>query len=125
MKSLKLLKLVQEVVFMSVEKVTISKSEYEALLDAKEELEDIQTVEYALANPEEGMPSALVERLIDGENPLSIYRKWRGFNQSSLARASGVNRTQIADIEAGRSMPSVLTLKKLAKTLKVDMDMLV
>jgi len=125
MKSLKLLKLEQEVVFMSVEKVTISKSEYEALLDAKEELEDIQAVKYALANPEEGMPSALVERLIDGENPLSIYREWRGFNQSSLARASGVNRTQIADIEAGRSMPSVVTLKKLAETLKVDMDELV
>lgn len=110
---------------MSVEKVTISKSEYEALLDAKEKLEDIQAVEYALANPEEGMPSALVERLIDGENPLTIYREWRGFNQSSLARASGVNRTQIADIEAGRSMPSVVTLKKLAETLNVDMDMLV
>jgi len=75
MKSLKLLKLEQEVVFMSVEKVTISKSEYEALLDAKEELEDIQAVKYALANPEEGMPSALVERLIDGENPLSLRRK--------------------------------------------------
>lgn len=111
---------------MSVEKVTISKSEYEALLDAKEELEDIQAVEYALANPEEGMPSALVERMIiNGENPLTIYREWRGFNQSSLARASGVNRTQIADIEAGRSMPSVVTLKKLAETLNVDMDMLV
>lgn len=110
---------------MSVEKVTISKSEYEALLDAKEELEDIQAVEYALANPEDGMPSALVERLIDGENPLTIYREWRGFNQSSLSRTSGVNRTQIADIEAGRSMPSVVTLKKLAETLNVDMDMLV
>lgn len=111
---------------MSVEKVTISKSEYEALLDAKEELEDIQAVEYALANPEEGMPSALVERMIiNGENPLTIYREWRGFNQSSLSRTSGVNRTQIADIEAGRSMPSVVTLKKLAETLNVDMDMLV
>lgn len=111
---------------MSVEKVTISKAEYEALLDAKEDLEDIQAVEYALANPEEGMPHELVVRMIvDGENPLSIYREWRGFNQSSLAKASGVNRTQIADIEAGRSMPSVVTLKKLAQTLDVDMDVLV
>lgn len=110
---------------MSVEKVTISKEEYIALLEAKEDLEDIKAVEHALANPEEGMPHAFVERLIDGENPLSIYREWRGFNQSSLARASGVNRTQIADIEAGRSKPSVVTLKKLVETLNVDMEDLV
>ena len=111
---------------MSVEKVTISIEEYNALLEAKEDLEDIKAVEYALANPEEGMPHPLVVRMIvDGENPLAIYREWRGFNQSSLAKASGVNRTQIADIEAGRSKPSVVTLKKLAETLDVDMDMLV
>ena len=111
---------------MSVEKVTISKEEYNALLEAKEDLEDIKAVEHALANPEEGMPHDLVVRMIvDEENPLKIYREWRGFNQSSLAKSSGVNRTQIADIEAGRSMPSVMTLKKLAETLDVDMDMLV
>lgn len=111
---------------MSVEKITISKAEYEELLGAKEDLKDIKAVEHALTNPEEGMPSSLVTRMIiDGENPLAIYREWRGFNQSSLARASCVNRTQIADIEAGRSKPSVVTLKKLAETLDVDMDVLV
>ena len=110
---------------MSIETVTISKLEYEALLSAREELEDIAAVEKHMANPQEGMPSIFVKRLIDGENPLAIFREWRGYNQSSLAKASGVNRTQIADIEAGRSKPSIDTLKKLADTLDVEMGDLV
>lgn len=111
---------------MMNEFVTIKKEEYESLIADREMLEDIQAYDEAINNFEEGMPHDLVVRMIvDGENPLTIYREWRGFNQSSLAKASGVNRTQIADIEAGRSKPSVVTLKKLAETLDVDMDMLV
>jgi mRNA interferase RelE/StbE len=111
---------------MMNEFVTIKKEEYESLIADREMLEDIQAYDEAINNLEEGMPHDLVVRMIvDGENPLAIYREWRGFNQSSLAKASGVNRTQIADIEAGRSKPSVVTLKKLAVTLDVDMDDLV
>lgn len=106
--------------------VTIPKEEYDKLIADREMLEDIQAYDEAMKDLSEGMPSTLVERMIiSGENPLAIYREWRGFNQSSLAKASGVNRTQIADIEAGRSKPSVVTLKKLAETLDVGMDVLV
>ncbi len=43
----------------------------------------------------------------------------------ALAKASGVNRVQIADIEAGRGKGSVETLRKLAEALRVTIDDLI
>ncbi len=105
--------------------VTIPLEEYQRLLEAAEDLEDLRTLEHARANPEEGVPHAFVVRLIDGESPVAVYRDWRGLSQTELARRSGVNRTQIADIEAGRKTGSVATLKKLADALGVAIDDLV
>jgi len=102
--------------------VTIPLEEYERLLEAAEDLEDLRGIAHARANPEEGVPDVYVGRLIDGENPVAVYRDWRGLSQSELARKSGVNRTQIADIEAGRKTGSVATLKKLAEALRVTID---
>ena len=107
------------------EMISIPKVEYERLMQAAEDLEDLEAVKNYLAAPKEGLPLAFMERMIDGESPLSVYRDWRGFNQSSLSKASDVNRVQIADIEAGRSKGSVATLKKLAETLNVSIDDLV
>lgn len=109
----------------NLDTVEISRAEYEALLQAKEDLEDIAAYDNARALNEEGMPSELVKRLLAGENPLRIFRTWREVNQSELSRTSGVNRTQIADIEAGRSNGSVETMKKLADALDVTVDELV
>ena len=102
--------------------VTIPLEEYQRLLEAVEDLEDLRAVEDYHANPQEGVPDVYVGRLLDGESPVAVYRDWRGLSQSELARRSGVNRTQIADIEAGRKTGSVATLKKLAGALGVAID---
>lgn len=107
------------------ETVTIPVEEYNRLLEAAEDLEDLRAIEHARAHPEEGVPHAFVVRLIDGENPVAVFRDWRGLGQSELARRSGVNRTQIADIEAGRKTGSAKTLKKLAEALGIALDDLV
>jgi mRNA interferase RelE/StbE len=49
----------------------------------------------------------------------------RGLTQTKLAELSGVNRVQIADIEAGRKAGSLGTVKKLAAALGVAVDDLV
>lgn len=109
--------------------VTISKEEYDRLLEAAQTLADLQAYDSTMAaldsGEEELVPAEAANRILDGESPLSVFREWRGYNQSSLAKASGVNRVQIADIEAGRSNGSVATLKKLAVTLEVSIDDLV
>ena len=102
--------------------VTITSAEYEALAEAKEDLDDLLVLERHLANPEESVPHAFVKRMLDGESLLRLWREHRQLTQTALAERSGVNRVQIADIEAGRKTGSVATLKKLAEALGVTID---
>ena len=108
------------------ETVTIPRVEYERLCAMEEEFTDIRmalTVEARIASgAEELVPAHLADRLIDGESPLRVWREYRGLSQSALARASGVNRVQIVEIESGRNNGSVHTLRKLADALRVAVD---
>jgi len=108
------------------EMVTIPKDEYVRLKAIEEDMADLTSAADILsrikAGTEELIPSAVVDRLLAGDAPLTVWREHRGLSQAELARQSGVNRIQIIDIEGGRKTGSVATLKKLATALKVDMD---
>ena len=89
------------------ETVTIPKVEYDRLRALEEDLADVQAALAVVARlakgEEELIPYYVVDRLLDGEPPLRVWREFRGLTQSELARASGVNRVQIVDIEADRN----------------------
>lgn len=107
------------------EMITITRDEYDRLREAAEDLADLQAYDRAIAAGDESIPAEAVKRMIDGESPLRVYRELRGQSQMGLAKASGVNRVQIADIEAGRSKGSIETVRKLATALGVTIDDLV
>jgi mRNA interferase RelE/StbE len=109
--------------------ITITRAEYDRLREAAEDLADLETYNRIKADiaagREELIPSEFVDRMIDGESPVRVFRDLRGMTQTALAAASGVNRVQIADIEARRKTGSVETLRKLAEALRVTIDDLV
>ena len=107
------------------ETVTIPRGEYERLMQASEDLADLIAYDRAMARNEESIPSEFIKRMIDGESPVRVYRDLRGLTQVQLGELSGVNRVQIADIEAGRKAGSVDTVKKLAAALSVTVDDLI
>ena len=111
------------------ETVTIPKVEYDRLCALEEDFADIAAalaVEARIGSGEEELiPAGVVDRLIDGDPPLRVWREFRNLTQAGLARASGVNRVQIVEIEAGRSTGSVHTLRKLSDALRVAMDDLI
>ncbi|MEM9250550.1 MAG: helix-turn-helix transcriptional regulator [Pseudomonadota bacterium] len=109
--------------------VTIPRVEYEALLDAREELDDIAEAaairDRIRRGDEETVPGDVVDRLLSNESLLKFWREHRGLTQTDLAKASGVHRVSINKIEAGTKSPTVETLRKLADALRVDLDDLV
>ena len=105
--------------------VTIERSRYETLLEAEQDLEDIRTIQEFRANPTEGIPSDVMGRLLADENPVLVYREWRGLAQAELARRAGLHRAQVHDIENGKRRGSVDTLKKIAQALDVSLDLIV
>lgn len=108
------------------EMVTIPREEYERLRACAEDLADLQAYDRskaALADGEDELiPAEYVDRILDGEHPLRVYREFRGLTQAALAERAGVNRVTVAEIEIGRKRGSVATLRKLAEALGVTMD---
>jgi transcriptional regulator with XRE-family HTH domain len=51
-------------------------------------------------------------------------RKRRGLTQAALAKAAGVHRVYVAQIEGQTKVPSIATLEKLAKALGVKVGRL-
>ncbi|MCX7284706.1 MAG: helix-turn-helix transcriptional regulator [Novosphingobium sp.] len=111
------------------EMITIPLDEYQALLHAAEDLDDLRAFDRAKAalatGEDELVPAETLKRLLSGESPLRVWRELRGLTQSGLASASGVNRVQIADIEASRRKGSLETARKLADALGIAIDDLV
>ena len=114
------------------ETIIIDRSEYDRLVDLSEHALDAAAIHAfktkLSAGEEELIPAQFANRMIEGESPLRVYRDYRDYReltQTALAKKSGVNRVQIADIEAGRISGSVTTLQKLSAALGVMIDDLV
>lgn len=71
---------------------------------------------------DERIPVAVVSRLIDGENPVKVYRELRGMTQPELAEKAGVSTNYISMIETGKKTASRKLQAKLAGILRVDYD---
>lgn len=73
--------------------------------------------------PPLSLPQASAEDDGIGQRVASNLQRLRGKRQLSLdalARASGVSRAMLAQIESGRSVPSIRVLCKIARGLKVS-----
>ena len=71
---------------------------------------------------EELIPSAVVDRLAEGESPLKVWREYRGFALKDLAGRLGVAESCLMQMENGREAGSVELLTPLTKILQVDVD---
>jgi DNA-binding XRE family transcriptional regulator len=100
--------------------------EYLALLEQAEELEDIRDFDAAKAALENGedelIPAEVVDALIDGENPVKVWREYRGLTQQQLADAAGISKPYLSQIETGKRKGSADVLSALAKALKVTLE---
>jgi DNA-binding XRE family transcriptional regulator len=99
-------------------------AEYRSLMQRLEELEDIRDFRDYKRSQMESFPAEVVNRLIDGENPVRVWREHRGLTQSQLAVKTGVTIAHISLIEGGKRECSVKLLRAMAGALEVDVEML-
>lgn len=104
------------------EMISIPRAEYERLLDAADDLAAVAAYDRAMAAGGEGMPHAVLRRVVEGENPVRAIREWRGITGAELARRAGLHKVQVHDIESGRRAGSVRTLRSIAEALDVPLD---
>ena len=96
--------------------------EYERLRDAAEMGADVRSYDEALARDDEYFPIEVVDRLLANENPIKVYREYRGLTQRRLAQSAGIGKSYLSQIESGKRGGSSKVLRAIAKALDVDLD---
>ncbi len=98
--------------------------DYETLLQRLEDLEDARDIQEYRSDPGESFPAAFVDRLLEGENPIRLWREYRGMTQGGLAEKVKVTVAHISQLEGGKRECSVKLLRALGKALNVDIELL-
>jgi DNA-binding XRE family transcriptional regulator len=113
------------------ELAVLPKSEYERLaaLATDEDVGTARLVRKARAAVEAGhevlLPKAVVDRLAAGENPIRVLREWRDMTQLEMAFKTDISQSYLSDLEKGRRRGTADALAKVARALKVPLDLLV
>jgi DNA-binding XRE family transcriptional regulator len=105
--------------------VKVPQKDFESLIDKLEDAQDRLALDKALRQNEERFPGTLVQRMVEGESPLRVFRQYRGLTQQALADAAKVSKTTISELETGRKDGSIKTIARIAEVLNVDIDDLV
>lgn len=86
--------------------VVISADDYRVLLEKAEMLDDVAAYDRAkvalAAGDDELVPAVVVNAILDGENPVRVWRQHREMSQSQLAEAAGISQAYLAQIETGK-----------------------
>jgi DNA-binding XRE family transcriptional regulator len=111
--------------------VTLTRADYDALLQQIEDAEDLAAVAAAEAREAilgkeaaraDYLPIELVKRLSAGEHPIRVWRAHRGLTRETLAAAAGVAPSYLSEIETRRKPGSLAAMMKLAAALRVPLD---
>jgi DNA-binding XRE family transcriptional regulator len=106
--------------------VVIPADDYRVLLEKAEMLDDVAAYDRAKAalasGDDELVPAVIVNAILDGKNPLRVWRQHREMSQSQLAEAAGISQAYLAQIETGKREGTVSLYRSLADVLEVDLD---
>jgi len=104
------------------ELVVMPRREYDDLVDARDHATALRDVAAGV------MPTLADDELdafLAAPSPLAYWRKRRGMTQARLSAEAGISQPYLAQLEAGRRVGDVLTLRALARVLGVRIEDLV
>lgn len=96
--------------------------DYESLVEAAEDAADVRAYDEIKAKIVSGerefIPAEFVNRMIDGENKIKVWRDFRGMAARALAEAAGISAPYLSQIESGARDGSSDAMKKIGEALK-------
>ena len=96
---------------------------YERLSAALEDADDAALFDAARAG-DDGfrIPATVANAILDGEQPLKVWREHRGLTQEALAEKAGISKAYLCQIEIRKRVGALKTLKLLADKLAVSVN---
>jgi len=108
------------------EYVVIAWEDYQTLLEAAEDAMDRAAIDSfklrRAAGEEEWVPADTANRILDGESPVKVWREYRGMTQEALAERAGISKAYLCQIETGKRIGAVKTLRAIAVALGVAVE---
>lgn len=105
--------------------VILPLEEYQKLIDAADIASAHRVAADIAVGRDELVPADVVKSLLDGENPVRVWRTHRGLTARDLATQTDLSSSYISEIESGKKEGSISAMKKIAEVLHVDLDDLV
>jgi DNA-binding XRE family transcriptional regulator len=109
--------------------IVVPEADYDRLVELAEMAEDVIAYDEAKRKLAKGddelVPAEIAERLMSGENPIRVWRDYRGLSASALAEKAGITQPFLSQIEGGKREGTVTTLRRIAEALSVAIDDLV
>jgi len=99
--------------------------EYVRLVEDAEMVDDLRLFDEATATPEEKIPAEVVDRLINGESPIKVWREFRRLTQPEVAKVANISVPYLSQLENGDRAGSVDVLKAIAERLNITVDDLI
>lgn len=99
--------------------------DYARLVDIAEDKADALAAERAerrRLDGEEYLPAEMVDRILNGESALRVWRKYRGMTLAALAEAVGTVKSNLSEIETGKAQGTARLWRVLADELGVSVD---
>ncbi len=91
-------------------------------LEAFEDLKSGARELAGIAAGSEGIPADVAHRIADGDNPVRVWREFRGLKAVALARAAGISPAYLSEIETGKKEGTFRTMTALARHLEISLD---
>ncbi len=97
---------------------------WERIREAVEDAEDVADLE-RFDREDDGfrVPHAVVVAMHEGQHPVRAWREHRGLTQEALAAAAGISTPFLSQIEGGKRVGSLDTLRAVARALDVPLDL--
>jgi DNA-binding XRE family transcriptional regulator len=76
----------------------------------------------AIEGGEETIPSEIVYAILDGANPIRVWREYRGLTQQQLSEAAGISKPYLSQIESGKRTGTTEVLTAIANALNLTLD---
>ena len=111
--------------------VTLSRADWNTVLDQLEELSDAAAVADSVREREASgeivperdyLTGREMRRLLEGIHPISVWREKRGLTQAALAQAATISPSHLSELERRQKGPSVDVLQRLATVLGATVD---
>ena len=98
---------------------------YQRLLEDAEMLQDIQDFDAAKRVVEDGeelVPSEVTYAILDGSNPIKVWREYRGLTQQALAEQAGISAAYLSQLESGKRKGTTSALMAITDALNLALD---